>query len=145
MAFERYRLPTLIGQGGMAKVIAAAAAAMALAPFSVLATTPRVAQADPWAPYAGVGAESIVCRTCLVPVPQYRVSTPRVSYEAAESRPAQAPPSRVPVQAPEAPPKPVPTAVAQVQIPRVALPSSPLPRTIPVVTPQEEPTRPWWP
>jgi hypothetical protein len=47
MAFERYRLPTLIGQGGMGKVIAAAAAAIALAPFSVLATTPGVAQAAP--------------------------------------------------------------------------------------------------
>ncbi|MDT7761077.1 MAG: hypothetical protein QOC63_497, partial [Mycobacterium sp.] len=48
MALERYRLPTLIGQGGMGKVVAAAAAAMALAPFSVLATTPGVAQAAPW-------------------------------------------------------------------------------------------------
>ena len=37
MAFERYRLPTLIGQGGMGKVFAAAAAAIALAPFSMLA------------------------------------------------------------------------------------------------------------
>ncbi|MGO9355310.1 MAG: HNH endonuclease [Mycobacterium sp.] len=45
MAFERYRLPKLIGQGGVGKVIAAAAAAIALAPFSVLATTPGVAQA----------------------------------------------------------------------------------------------------
>ena len=45
MAFERYRLPTLIGQGGMGNVIAAAAAAMVLASFSVLATTPGVAQA----------------------------------------------------------------------------------------------------
>jgi hypothetical protein len=144
MAFERYRLPTLIGQGGMGKVIAAAAAAIALAPFSVLATTPGVAQAAPWAPYAGVGADSIACRDCLLPVAQYRISTPRVRYEAAESRPAQAPPSRVPVQTPEAPPKPAPTAVTPVQTPRVALPSPPLPRTIPVVTAQEEPTRPWW-
>ena len=45
MALERYRLPMLIGQGGMGKVIAVAAAAIALAPFSVLAATPRVAQA----------------------------------------------------------------------------------------------------
>jgi hypothetical protein len=50
MAFERYRLPKLIGQGGMGKVIAAAAAALVLAPFSVLATTPGVAQAAAWAP-----------------------------------------------------------------------------------------------
>jgi HNH endonuclease len=47
MAFERYPLPTLIGQRGMGKVVAAAAAAIALAPFSVLATTPGVAQAAP--------------------------------------------------------------------------------------------------
>jgi hypothetical protein len=47
MAFGRYRLPMLIGQGGMGKVIAVAAAAIALAPFSVLATTPGVAQAAP--------------------------------------------------------------------------------------------------
>ena len=53
MAFERYRLPTLIGQVGMGKVIAAAAAAIALAPFSVLVSTPGVAQAayaEPIAP-----------------------------------------------------------------------------------------------
>jgi hypothetical protein len=50
MAFERYRLPTLIGQGGMGKVVAAAAAAMALALFSVLATAPGVARAAPWSP-----------------------------------------------------------------------------------------------
>jgi hypothetical protein len=50
MAFERYRLPKLIGRGGMGKVIAAAVAAIALAPFAVLATTPGVAQAAAWAP-----------------------------------------------------------------------------------------------
>ena len=49
MAFERHRLPTSIGQGRTGKVIAAAAAAIALAPVSVLATTPAVAQAAPWA------------------------------------------------------------------------------------------------
>jgi hypothetical protein len=54
MAFERYRLPTLIGQSRMGKAIAVAAAAIALAPFSVLAATPGAAQAAPWAP-AGVG------------------------------------------------------------------------------------------
>ena len=47
MAFKRYRLLMLIGQGGMGKAIAVAAAAMALATFSVLATTPGVAQAAP--------------------------------------------------------------------------------------------------
>ncbi len=50
MAFQRYRLPILIGQGGMGKVIAAAAAALALALFSVLATAPGVAQAAAWVP-----------------------------------------------------------------------------------------------
>jgi hypothetical protein len=65
MAFERYRLPMLIGQGEMGKVIAVAAAAIALAPFSVLATTPGVAQAAPCAPRAGVGADSIACVAAL--------------------------------------------------------------------------------
>jgi HNH endonuclease len=141
MAFERYRLPTLIGQGGMGKVIAVAAAAIALAPFSVLATTPGVAQAAPWVPCAGVGADSIACRNCLLPVAQYRISTPRVCYEAAA---AQAPPSRVPVQTPEAPPQPAPTTVTPVQTPQVVLPSPPPPTTIPVVAAMDEPTRPWW-
>jgi hypothetical protein len=50
MAFERYRPPMLIGQVGMGKVIAVAAAAIVLAPFSVLATAPGVAQAAPWTP-----------------------------------------------------------------------------------------------
>jgi hypothetical protein len=144
MAFECYRLPALIGQGGMGKVIAAAAAAIALAPFSALATTPGVAQAAPWVASAGVGADSIACRNYLLPVAQYRISTPRVSYEAAAARPAQAPPSRVPVQTPEAPPEPAPTTVTPVQTPQVVLPSPPPPRTIPVVAAQEEPTRPWW-
>jgi hypothetical protein len=52
MPFERYRLPKLIGQGGMGKVIATAAATIALAPFSVLAATPGVAQAEVVAAYA---------------------------------------------------------------------------------------------
>jgi hypothetical protein len=47
MAFERYRLPTLIGQSRTAKVIALAAAAIALAPLLVLAATPGAAQAAP--------------------------------------------------------------------------------------------------
>src|SRR5271163_3867814 len=115
MAFERYRLPTLIGQGGMGKVIVVAAAAIALAPFSVLATTPGVAQAAPWAPLAGDGADSIVSRNGLLPVAQYRLS-----------RRAQAPPSVVPVQTLQ-----------------VVRPSPTPPRTIPVAA-QEEPARPWW-
>ena len=139
MAFERYRLPTLIGQSRMGKAIAVAAAAIALAPFSVLAATPGAAQAAPWAP-AGVGADSIACRNCLLPVAHYRISTPRVRYEAAAARPAQAPPSRVPVQTPEAPPDPAPT-MTPVQPPQVVLPSPPPARTMAAL---EEPARPWW-
>src|ERR1700757_407078 len=45
MAFERYRLPTLIGQRRRGRVIAAEAAARALAPFLMLAATPVAAQA----------------------------------------------------------------------------------------------------
>ena len=148
MAFERCRLRILIGQGGMGKVIAAVAAAMALALFSVLATTPGEAQAAPWASCAGVGADFTACRNYALPVAQYRISTSRVRYEAAESRPAQAPPSRVPVQTPEAPPKPAPMTVTQVQTPQVALPIPPVPRTIPVVVAAyAEPiphAAPWW-
>jgi hypothetical protein len=65
MAFERYRLPTLVGQSRMGKAIAAAAAAMALASISVLAAIPGVAQAAPWAP-AGVGADSMAWMTIPV-------------------------------------------------------------------------------
>ena len=128
MAFESYRLPTLIGQGGMVKVAAAAAATIALAPFSVLATTPGVAQAARWVPSASVRADSIPCPDCLLPTAQYRISTPPGCYEAAAARPAQARPSAVPVQTPQ-----------------VVLPSPPPPRTIPMVAAPEELTRSWWP
>jgi hypothetical protein len=47
----------------------AAAAAIALAPFSVVAATPGVAQA---APFAGVGADP---KGCQFLVAQYRIST----------------------------------------------------------------------
>jgi hypothetical protein len=130
MAFERYRLLALIGQGGMGKVVAVAAAAIALAPFSVLATTPGVAQAAPWAPYAGVGADSMACRNCPLPVAQYRIST--------------APPSGVPVQTPKAPPEPAPTTVTPVQTRQVVLLSPSAPSKIPVAAALEEPARPWW-
>src|ERR1700753_3684548 len=49
MAFERHRLPTLIGRAGTGRVIAAAAA-IALTQFSLLAATSGVAQAAPSAP-----------------------------------------------------------------------------------------------
>ena len=138
VAFERYRLPTLIGQGGMGKVIAAAAAAIALAPFSVVATTPGVAQA---APCAGVGANPMSCQNCLAYVEAYHTSN--VCYSAAPPRPAQPPPSRVPVSTPEAPPEPAPLEPAPpVQTPQVVPPSPPPPSTIPVQTPKLNPVAP---
>jgi hypothetical protein len=140
-AFERYRLATLIGGGGMRKVIAAAAAAIALAPFSVVATTPGVAQA---APCAGAGADPTACRSCLYFVAQYRIPTPRACYEAAPSRPAQTPPSRVPVPTPEAPPEPAqpepaPPSVMPVQTPQVVPPSPPPPSPNPTQIPKVAP------
>ncbi|HYB83003.1 MAG TPA: hypothetical protein VED43_15445, partial [Mycobacterium sp.] len=123
----------------MGKVIAmAAAAAIALAPFSVVATTPGVAQA---APCAGVGANPTACQNCLFLVAQYRIPTPRACYEAAPSRPAQAPPSTVPVQTPEVVPPSLPPA-PPVQTPQVVPPSPPPPGTVPVQTPKINPLAP---
>ena len=79
----------------------AAATAIALAPFSAVATKPGVAQA---APCAGVFANPTSCQNCLLFVEVYH--TPNVCDRAAPSRPVQAPPSSVPVQIPEAPPEP---------------------------------------
>ena len=160
LAFERYRLPSLIGQGSMGKVIAAAAATMALAPFSVVATTPGVAQA---APCAGVGANPESCDHCMFYVTAY--NTANVCYEAAPSRPAQSPPSRVPVPIPEAPPEPAPPTYASPSTvpvtPQVVPSTPPPPSTIPVQSPKinplapgapaaqtpepSQPTEPWWP
>jgi len=39
---------------------------------------------------------------------------------------------------------PAPTTATPVQTPQVVLLSPLLPRTIPVVAAQEDPTRPWW-
>jgi hypothetical protein len=147
VAFERYRLPTLIGQSGMGGAIAAAAAAIALAPFSVVATTPGVAQA---APCAGAFANPTSCQNCLHLVEVYHTSN--VCEKAAPPRPAQAPPSRVPVRTPEAPPEtalpepalpePAPPSVTPVQTPQVVPPSPPPPSTIPVQTPKINPLAP---
>jgi hypothetical protein len=138
VGFERYRLPTLIGWGAMGKVIAAAAAAIALAPFSVVATTPGVAQA---APCAGAGANPESCQNCLVYVEAYHTSN--VCYNAAPPRPAQPPPSRVPVLTPEAPLVPAPLEPAPpVHTPQVVPPSPPPPSTIPVQTPKINPAAP---
>jgi hypothetical protein len=133
VAFERYRLPTLIGQGGMGKVIAAAAAAIALAAFSVVATTPGVARA---APCAGAGSNPESCEHCLFYVNAYH--TANVCDQAAPPRPAQAPPSRAPVQTPGPPPP----SVTVVQTPQVVPPSPAPPSTIPVQTPKINPVAP---
>ena len=122
VAFERYRLPTLIGQGGMGKVIAAAAA-LAFAPFSVVATTPGVAQA---APCAGVVKPTQVpCQLCLDLTAEYHIQTTRQCYD--DGPPIIASPSRVPVLTPQAPPEPAPP----VRAPQVVPPSPPPPSTIP--------------
>jgi hypothetical protein len=132
----------------------AAATAIALAPFSVVATTPDVAQA---APCAGVFANPTSCQNCLLFVEEYH--TANVCDKAAPSRPAQAAPSMVPVQTPEAPPEPAllepalpepaPLTVTPVQTPtpQVVSPTPPPPSTIPVAAHEEptQPTRPWWP
>lgn len=134
-AFERYRLPTLIGQDGMGKVIATAAAGMAFAAFSLVATTPGVARA---APCAGAGENPVSCQNCLLYVQEYQTSN--VCYSAPPPRRAQPPPSRVPVTTPEAPPEPVPLVPAPpVQTPQVVPPSPPTPSTVPVQTPKINP------
>jgi hypothetical protein len=124
--------------------IAAAAAAMAFAPFSAVATTPGAAQA---APCAGVGANPTFCQECLIWVAAYGIPTSGSCYEAAPSRPAQAAPSRVPAQTPEAPPEPalpepVPPSMTPVQTPQAVPPSSPPPSTIAVQTPKINPLAP---
>ncbi len=136
VAFEPYRLSMLIGQGGMSKVIVAAA--IALAPFSVVATTPGVAQAAPWAPCAGGGADSKACKDCLMLTAQYRIRTPGMCYEAG---PAPAPSSTVPVQIPPAGP-PISLPPIPVQTPQAVPPSPPHPSTIPVQTPKINPPAP---
>jgi hypothetical protein len=96
----------------------AATAAIALAPFSVVATTPVVAQA---APFAGLGADPKSCRWYSFSVAQYRIST----------EPAL--------------PEPAPTTVTPVQTLQVVSPSPPLASTIPVVAADGEPTQPTQP
>jgi hypothetical protein len=132
----------------------AAATALALAPFSVVATTPDVAQA---APCAGLFANPTSCQNCLLFVEVYHTSN--VCDKAAPSRPAQPPTSVMPVQIPEAPPEsalpepalpePAPTSVTPVQTLKVTppnLPSPSAPSAIPVTTHEPaQPTQPWWP
>ena len=126
----------------------AAAAVMAFAPLSVVATAPGVAQA---APCAGVGSNPTSCWHCMFYARVFH--TANVCNGDGPPRPAQAPPSRVPV--PEAPP-PLPS-MAPVP-PEVVPPSPPPPSTIPVQTPKisqgpgtatdaepTQPPQPWWP
>jgi hypothetical protein len=115
----------------------AAATAIALAPFSVVATTPNVAQA---APCAGVFANPTSCQNCLLFVEEYHTSN--VCDKPAPSRPAQAPPSVMPAQTPEAPPEPAPRSVTPVETPQVVPPSPPPPSTIPAQTPKINPLAP---
>jgi hypothetical protein len=98
----------------------AAAAAIALAPFLVVATTPVVAQA---AQCAGLGTDPENCQWQPFPVAQYRISTEPTLSE------------------------PAPTTVTPVQTPQVVPPTPPTPSTVPVVAADEEPTQPtqpWW-
>lgn len=102
----------------------AAAIAIALAPLSVGATIPGVAQA---APCVGDGSNPRFCQECLFWVATYRLPTTRSCYESGPPpRPAQAPPSRPPVQIPPLELPPVSPAP-----PRQAVPAPPPPRTIP--------------
>jgi hypothetical protein len=119
----------------MGKVIATAAAVvLALAPLTVPATTPGVAQA---APCAGDGSNPASCQNCLAYVEEYH--TANVCYNAAPVRPAQPPPSRVPVWTPEPlPVEPAPT----VQPPRAVPPSPSSPTPVPVQTPKLPPGAP---
>jgi hypothetical protein len=110
----------------------AAAAVIAFAPFSVLATTAVVAQA---APCAGPGANPASCEWCQYLVAQYHTSN--VCFQAAPPRPAQPPPSPAPVQIPEAPPEPPTYAPSTVpaQPPQLIPPSPPPPNGVPVINP----------
>jgi hypothetical protein len=132
----------------------AAAIAVALIPFSVVATTPFVAQA---APCAGVFANPASCENCLHLVEVYH--TANVCEKPAPPRPTQVAPSMVPVQTPEAPPEPPPPEPALPEpappsmtaeptpSPQIVPPSSPSPSTIAVAAHKEptQPTQPWWP
>ena len=119
----------------------AAVAAVAFAAFSVVATTPGVAQA---APCAGAGANPAACQDCLNYVAIYGIPTPRSCYEAAAPRPVQTSPSSLPLPAPEVSLPPVPPSVRPVQTPEV-VPSPPPPSTIPVRGPTINPLPPGTP
>ena len=68
----------------------AAAAAIALAPFAVVATTPGVAQA---APFSDAGADSTGCQRCTFSVAQYRIPAGPALPEPTDPRDAGADPT----------------------------------------------------
>ncbi|ORV60822.1 hypothetical protein AWC03_11225 [Mycobacterium europaeum] len=105
----------------------AAAAAIALAPFSVVATTTGVAEA---APCAGAGSNPASCQWCQYLVAQYHTSN--VCSQAAPPRRAQPPPS--PVQVPELPPY-VPPSPEPVHAPPVIPPNLPPPNAVQTISP----------
>ena len=102
----------------------AAAAVIAIAPFSVVATTIGVAEA---APCAGAGSNPASCQWCQYLVAQYHTSN--VCSQDAPPRRAQ--PSPTPVQVPELPPY-VPPSPEPVHAPPLIPPN--LPPTNPVAT-----------
>ena len=114
----------------------AVAAVLAFTPFSVIVVAPGVA---PAAPCAGGGADPARCQYCQFLVDAYHTSNGGVCSQDPPPHPAQAPPSRVPVPLPEAPPLPAPAIVPTEQAPLVVPPSPAPPSTIAVQTPKIPP------
>lgn len=114
----------------------AAAAVLTLAPLSLVAAAPGVAQA---APCAGAGSNPKSCQFCLYLVAQYHSSSTRPCYEAPPPRPAQAPPSRAPV-VPPLPPLPNLEPPSTAPGPQVVPPSAP--STVPARAPTINPPAP---
>ncbi len=105
----------------------AAAAAIAFAPFSVVATTIGVAEA---APCAGAGSNPTSCQWCEYLVAQYHTSN--VCSQSAPPRRAEPPPSQAPVRVPEVPPY-VPPSTVPVQAPPLIPPNLPPANTVPTI------------
>ncbi len=107
----------------------AAAAAIALAPFSAVAATIGVAEA---APCAGAGSNPTSCQWCQYLVAQYHTSN--VCSQSAPPRRAQPSPSEVPVQVPVVPPYEPPSTVP-VQAPPLIPPNLPPANPVPTISP----------
>ncbi|MCV7396077.1 hypothetical protein [Mycobacterium paraseoulense] len=105
----------------------AAAAAVALAPFSVVAGTIGVAEA---APCAGAGSNPTSCQWCQYLVAQYHTSN--VCSQSAPPRRAQPSPSEAPVQLPALPPYEPPNT-EPVHAPPVIPPNLPPANTVPTI------------